>query len=152
MANTYTKIYLHIVFAVKSRESFIPITIQQRIHLYMAGQLKNMGQYPVAIGGVDDHVHLLIDHRPNISVADIVKQLKTSTAKLINDNHLLLFNFVWQRGYSCFSYSASQVADVKRYILQQHEHHKGMSFREELIKTYERFGIEYDPRYIFEQN
>ena len=151
MSNTYTKIYLHIIFAVKGRESLLPIGTQMRVHQYMAKMLRENGHYPVAIGGIDNHVHLLIDYKPTQSLPEMIRELKTATTKLINTNHLIPFQFAWQRGYSCFSYSASHVERVKRYVERQIEHHKNMTLREEIMKAYDYFGIDFDQRYIFEE-
>lgn len=151
MSNTYTKIYLHIVFAVKQRECMISPPIQQRLHVYFASILTKAGHYPVAIGGTDNHVHLLIDYKPTQHIPDMVRELKVASAKLINTQHMIPFIFSWQRGYGCFSYSPSQIDGVKQYILNQVLHHKKMTLREEMTMIYDRFGIEYDRRYIFEE-
>lgn len=151
MSNTYTKIYLHIVFAVKGREALLPVSLQPRIHKYMATVLNDMGHFPIAVGGIDNHVHILIDYKPFQPIPDMVRELKTCVTKLINTHHLIPFLFSWQRGYSCFSYSASQVGAVKNYIEHQMEHHTNMTLNEEMIMAYERFGVEYDKRYLFEE-
>ena len=151
MANTYTKIFFHIVFAVKGRESLLPLTEQLRVHKYMEATLRNMGQTPIAIGGVENHVHILIEFKPNISISDMVRDLKTSVTKMINSKHLVAYQFAWQRGYACFSYSPSQIDSVKKYILNQPMHHKNISLREEMKIAYDRFGIEFDEKYIFEE-
>ena len=150
MANTYTKIYFHIIFAVKGRESMLPLTEQMRVQQYMATVLRTLGQTPIAIGGTENHVHLLVEYRPNIGLADMVREVKTSSTKFINCNRLIPYKFSWQRGYGCFSYSPSQIDVVKRYVLNQLEHHKRVSFREEITTTYAKFGIDYDEKYIFE--
>lgn len=151
MSNTYTKIYLHIIFAVKNREFLLSPVAQQSLHLYLAKMLATSGHYPVAIGGVENHVHILIDYKPTQAIPDLVRELKVASAKMINTNHLIPFQFAWQRGYGCFSYSPSQIEQVKQYILHQKQHHGKMSLREEMIMIYNRFGIEYDEQYIFEE-
>lgn len=150
MSNTYTKIYLHLVFAVKQRECMISPHIQQRLHLYFASILTQAGHYPVAIGGTDDHIHLLIDYKPTQPIPNMVRELKVASAKLINTHYMIPFSFSWQRGYGCFSYAPSQIENVKNYVLNQSTHHKKMTLREEMIMIYNRFGIEYDPQYIFD--
>ena len=150
MANTYTKIYLHIVFAVKDREALLPPLLQKRIYSYMATVLRDKGHFPVTIGGTENHVHILIDYAMSQPIPDMVRELKTCVTKLINTNHLIPFQFAWQRGYACFSYSASQVAAVKNYIDHQAEHHDKMTLREEMAAIYQRFGVEYDEKYVFE--
>ena len=151
MANTYTRIYLHLIFAVKGRESLLPIYIQPRVHAYMTSILNNLGHHPIAVGGIDNHVHILLGYSPTQSIPDLARELKVSTTKFINTNGFIPFVFNWQRGYSCFSYSQSQVEAVKQYIRHQPEHHKGISLRDEVMKIYEKFGVEYDERYIFEE-
>ena len=98
MSNTYTKIYLHIVFAVKDREALLPPLTQDRVHSYMATVLRDKGHFPVAIGGTENHVHILIDYNLSQPIPDMVRELKTSVTKFINSNHLIPFQFAWQRG------------------------------------------------------
>lgn len=150
MSNTYTKIYLHIVFAVKDREALFPPLVQDRIYRYMATVLRDKGHFPIAVGGTENHVHILIDYNLSHPIPDMVRELKTCVTKLINTNHLIPFQFAWQRGYACFSYSASHVSAVKNYITHQAEHHNKMTLREEMIAIYQRFGVEYDEKYVFE--
>ncbi len=150
MSNTYTKIYLHIVFAVKNRESLLTPIAQQRVHLYLAKMLNNAGHLPIAIGGVDNHVHILLDYKPTQPIPDMVRELKVAAAKMINAERLTPYSFAWQRGYGCFSYAPSQIEAVSRYIANQKEHHKRVTLREEMIATYTRFGIEFDERYVFD--
>lgn len=150
MANTYSKIHLHIVFAVKGRESMLAPHCLPRIHRFMASTINNMGHHAIAVGGIENHVHILFSYNLTQNIADLVRELKVTTTKFINEQHLTPFLFSWQRGYSCFSYSASHIDDVKRYIENQFEHHKNITLKEEIIRIYERYGIEYDEIYIFE--
>lgn len=152
MSNTYTKIYLHLIFAVKGRESLIPTLAQPNIHAYMAGVLRRSGHYPIIIGGTDNHVHILIDYTPTKLLPDTVRELKVSTTKFINTQGIIPYMFAWQRGYSCFSHSQSQIEAVKEYIRRQYEHHKGVSLRDEIVRIYARHGIEYNEEYIFEES
>lgn len=150
MSNTYTKIYLHIVFAVKDREALLTPLVQDRIYRYMATVLRDKGHFPIAVGGTENHVHILIDYNLSHPIPEMVRELKTCVTKLINTNHLIPFQFAWQRGYACFSYSASHVSAVKNYITHQAEHHNKMTLREEMIAIYQRYGVEYDEKYVFE--
>ena len=150
MANTYTKIYLHIVFAVKGREALLPTRVQDRIYRYMATVLRDKGHFPIAIGGTENHVHILIDYNLSQPIPDMVRELKICVTKLINTNHLIPSQFAWQRGYACFSYSSSQVPAVNNYIMHQAEHHRKMTLSDEMTAIYKRFGIEYDEKYMFE--
>lgn len=151
MSNTYTKIYLHIVFAVKDREALLPPLVQDRIYRYMVTVLRDKGHFPIAVGGTENHVHILIDYNISHPIPDMVRELKTCVTKLINTNHLIPFQFAWQRGYACFSYSASQVDAVKNYITHQAEHHSKMTLRDEMVAIYHRFGVEYDEKYVFDE-
>ncbi len=151
MSNTYSKIYLHIIFAVKHRESLMPPAEQPRLHQYFASMLQKAGHFPIAIGGTDNHVHILIDYKPSQSIPDMVKDLKVASAKFINSHRLIPFSFAWQRGYGCVSYSPSQIDAVRQYIINQKQHHEKMTLREEMTTIYDRFGIDYDPRFIFEE-
>lgn len=150
MANTYSKIYIHIVFAVKDRGTNLPITVLPRLHAYMAEVLRKSGFYPVIIGGIHNHVHLLIELKPDQQLSAMVRELKVSSAKFINANRLCQSHFSWQRGYSAFSYSASQKENVINYIEHQFEHHKNRSLNDEIRLLYDKFGIEYDERFIFD--
>ena len=151
MANTYSKIYLHVIFAVKGRESLLANDIQPRIFQYMRTVVSDMGHTMVAVGGIENHVHLLLQYHPSQPLPDLIKQLKTATTKLINANKLTVKKFAWQRGYACFSYSPSHVDAVRNYILNQKAHHKKIAFHDELIDTFIKFGVEFDESYIFDE-
>ena len=151
MANTYTQIYLHIIFAVKNRMSLLPAIHLPRIHAYIGGILKQHGHIPIAVGGINNHVHILIAYDLRQSVSDMVRDVKSSTSKFINESHLIPFHFEWQNGYGCFSYSHSQIDTVSNYINRQAEHHKSISFNTEIKNIMDRLGIQYDPQYIMRQ-
>lgn len=150
MANTFSQIYLHLIFAVKGRDTKLFPGIHQRVHAYMGGIVRDCGHIPIAIGGTDNHVHILIGYNINQLVPDLVKDVKVSTTNFINTNRLIPSKFAWQRGYACFSYSNSHVETVRQYVENQVEHHKGMTFREETIRDFERRGIVFDEKFIFE--
>lgn len=150
MANTYTKIYFHIVFSVKNRNALIPSKLLPNVFAYMSTVLRNMGHFPVIIGGVEDHVHILVGYNVNQSVPDMVRELKTSTSKMISRSGETRYPFGWQRGYACFSYSHSHIKTVSSYIFRQADHHKRHTFREELSEIYRLYGVDYDDRYAFD--
>ena len=150
MANTFSQIYLHLIFAVKGREAMLFPGVRQRVHSYMGGIIRDCGHIPIAIGGTDNHVHILIGYNINQPVPDLVKEVKVSTTNFINNNRLIAFKFAWQRGYACFSYSNSHVETVRQYVENQVEHHKGMTLEEEMIRDLERRGIVFDEKFIFE--
>ena len=147
MANTYTQIYMHIVFAVESRECLIADQWIDELHRYLAGACKNKNHFVYAINGTADHVHLLIGMHPAESVSDFVQSLKLQSTKWINDR-FMRGTFRWQSGYGAFSYSKSLVPAVKRYVENQREHHKKVRFEDELKAIFEKAGIYYKPEYM----
>ena len=151
MANTYTKIYIHIVFAVKNRINSIPPTFIQRLYAYINGTLNKMGHYPIAIGGTENHIHILIDYNVNQKISDLVRDLKTMSSRFINDEAILRGKFEWQTGYACFSYSHSHVDAVKNYINRQFEHHKNTTLEDEIRSMLDKFGVKYDEKYILKE-
>ncbi len=150
MANTFTQIYLHCIFAVKYRDAALLPTFRERVHAYLSATLKDYEHLPIAIGGTDDHVHLLFSYNVNHPIPDLIRILKTNTSKMINANCFLLRKFEWQRGYAVFSCTRSKIVETLRYIQNQVEHHKSQTAREELRAFLELHGIEYDERYLFE--
>lgn len=149
MANTYTKILLHVVFAVKHRDASISPLWATELYSYFAAALRNHGSYALEIGGIENHVHIFFDYNPKVPLPDMIRDMKSFSSKFINEHHILPCRFEWQRGYACFSYSASQIDAVKRYIQNQYEHHRGCSLADEVKNMLSKFGIDYDERYIF---
>ncbi|MBS1549262.1 MAG: IS200/IS605 family transposase [Bacteroidetes bacterium] len=150
MPNTYSQIFIQIVFAVKGRQNLIPKENRELVQQYITGIITHRGQKLYAIYAMPDHVHLLISMKPNVNISDLVRDIKAGSSKFINDNQWVQGHFNWQEGYGAFSYSKSSVPQVVRYILNQEEHHKKKSFREEYIEFLEKFEIEYDTKYLFE--
>jgi len=149
MANTYTQIHLHLVFAVKHRAAVIAPDWKYDLYGYMTGIIQNHSHKVVAINGMPDHVHILIGMRPTQSVSDLMQQLKQESSKWINDNRRTSHRFAWQEGYGAFSYSKSQLPAVIRYIDAQEEHHRTRSFIDEYSRMLDTLGIDYDERYVF---
>ena len=119
----------------------------------MAAIINNNGHYANIVGGTANHVHILMDYNPNQKLPDLIRDLKACTTNYINNTLDLPFKFAWQRGYGAFSYSPTQVPQVKNYILRQHEHHdhdNGETLRDEMKRILEAYGLDYDPVYIFE--
>ena len=148
MANTYSQVYLHIIFAVKNRNSLVPAIYLPRLHAYIGRVLRSHGHFPYAIGGIDSHVHMLVGYNINQSVPDMVRDVKSLSSRFISESHFIPFRFEWQTGYGCFSYSRSQVDAVCRYIANQNEHHKSVSLEDEIWQMLDKFDIEYDEKYI----
>jgi REP element-mobilizing transposase RayT len=150
MANTYSQVYLHIVFAVKGRQNLIRAVIREELHKYITGIVTNRDQKLISIFCMPDHSHLLIGLKPSISISDLVRDIKAGSSKFINDKKLIKGKFSWQEGFGVFSYSRSQIDTVIKYIQNQEKHHNKKSFKEEYIELLERFAIEYDEKYLFE--
>ena len=150
MANTYTQIHVHVVFAVKGRASLVPPAHADELYRYITGIVSQQGQKLLAINGMPDHVHLLIGLRPDKALSDLVREIKSSATAFVNNKKWLRDKFAWQEGFGAFSYAASQLPAVVRYIQRQPEHHARRTFGEEYRLLLERFGVEYDPRYLFE--
>jgi len=150
MANTYSQIYIQIVFAVKGRQNLISRNHREELHKYISGIIANREQKLMAIFAMPDHVHILISIRPKICISDLVRDIKASSSKLINDSKWTMGKFNWQEGYGAFSYSKSSVGNVVAYILNQEEHHKTKSFKEEYIEFLQKFEIEFNEKYVFE--
>jgi putative transposase len=149
MANTYTQLYIQLVFAVKYRRSLINETWESRFHQYTCGIIKRLGHKPIIVNGMPDHQHLFIGLNPDKSISDTVDVIKANTSKWINDNNLTAAKFNWQRGYGAFSYSRTDIDNVYKYILNQKEHHLTQSFLDEYLFELNSQGIDYDERYIF---
>ncbi len=150
MPNTYTQLLTQLVFAVKGRQNMIMEPERSQIEKYICGTASNKKHKPLAIYCMPDHMHFLIGLNPNQSISDIVKEIKISSNNFINDNHLTNQKFAWQEGYGAFSYSRSAIDSVVKYILNQKEHHKTKTFRQEYIEFLKKFEIEYDEKYLFE--
>ncbi len=150
MANTYTQLYIHIVFAVKGRQSLIPRHYKEELHRYITGIITNRRQKVIQINSMPNHIHILIGMTPDFSLSDLVRDIKVSSTKFINKKLWVVGQFKWQEGFSAFTYSHSQLADVARYIQNQEKHHSHSTFREEYLELLKRFDIAYDEKYVFE--
>ena len=146
MSHTYSQNYQHIVFSTKERRKLINKSMQPKLWAYMAGIARNHGFLVLANGGMEDHVHLLIQMPPLLSVAKAVSLIKTNSSSWMNEHGM---KFMWQEGYGDFSVSKSIVGTVERYIANQEKHHRKMTFEEEFVGLLKKHGIEFDPRYVF---
>lgn len=150
MPGTFSQIYIQVVFAVKGRDNLLKKEWREDVFKYMAGIVRSKEQKPIIINGVSDHVHLFIGLKPSMSVSDLMRDVKNNTTNYINQQNWLKGKFQWQEGYGAFSYSHSQIDSVYQYILNQEEHHKKKTFREEYLDMLHKFEIEHDERYLFE--
>lgn len=149
MADTYTQIYLHIVFPVKYRQKTINSIWKDELYKYITGVVQNNRHKMISINGMPDHIHIFIGSRPWQSLSDLVQKIKRDSSKWINDNKLVRGRFEWQEGFGAFSYGKSQIKDVIHYIENQEMHHKNKTFREEYIQFLKAFDIDFEERYIF---
>lgn len=149
MAGTFSQIYIQVVFAVKGRESLIQKEWEERLYQYITGIIRAKEQKLIAINGMPDHIHVFIGMKPSCCLSDLVREIKKSSNDFINENNLSKFRFNWQEGYGAFSYSHSQIDAVAKYILNQKEHHKKVTFKKEYIDFLKKFEIEHDEKYLF---
>jgi REP element-mobilizing transposase RayT len=150
MANTYSQIYIQIVFAVQGRQNLITKNHQEELHKYITGIVQKREQKMLTVYCNPDHTHLLVGLKPNITISDLVRDIKAGSSNFINENRWVKGKFNWQEGYGAFSYSRSQIDRVAKYILNQEEHHRKKSFKDEYLELLEKFEIEYDERYLFD--
>ena len=148
MANTYTQLYIQIIFAVKNREALIKECDRPEIERYIFGIVNNHKCKSLAIYCNPDHTHLLMGLHPSIAISDLVREIKASSSKFIKDRFDCP-SFSWQEGYGAFSYSQSQIDLVVKYIHNQPQHHTKQGFKEEFLGILQKAEIEYDEKYLF---
>ncbi len=149
MANTYTQIYIQVVFAVQGRQNLIRPERKEELHKYITGIVTRQGQKLIAVHCMPDHTHVLIGLKPGMALSDLVGDIKTGLTNHINANHWVVGRFSWQEGFGAFSYSHSQLGGVIDYIREQVKHHARKTFRQEYLAFLKRYQIAYDERYIF---
>ena len=149
MANTYTQIYIQVVFAVQGRYNLIPKQHKEELHKYITGIIRNKNQKLIAINSMPDHIHIFIGMKPDIALSDLVRDIKNNSSKFINHKKWMRGKFNWQEGFGGFSYGHSQIDAVVKYIQSQEKHHARRTFKEEYIELLEKFNIDYDEKYLF---
>ena len=150
MANTYTQLYIHLVFAVKNRDAVIKKDWKDGLEKYITGIIQNHKHKLPAIGTMPDHIHIFIGYNVNQLIPDIVENIKTSSNEWIKTNRLTKCKFEWQKGYGAFSHSRSQLDTVIKYVLSQEQHHKKKSFRTEYLEMLNKNEIEFKEEYVFD--
>ena len=150
MAHTFTNLLTHVIFSTKDRTPSINVELKPQLFAYMGGIVRECKGVALTVNGIADHVHLLLRLPPTISLAEIMRVLKTNSSRWVHEKWPLHSAFGWQAGYGAFSVSQSNVSAVLHYITNQEEHHRKVSFQEEFIAYLRRHGIEYDERYIWE--
>jgi putative transposase len=146
MSHSYAQNHIHLVFSTKDRRKLIPKSLQRPLWAYLAGICKNNDMLSFAVGGMEDHAHLLFRLPPTIGLAKAINMLKANSSSWMSEQGR---RFSWQKGYGAFSVSSSMVPAVIEYIDAQERHHQKMSFDEEFIALLEKHGVEYDSRYVF---
>lgn len=150
MPGSYSQILFHIVFSTKHRKPWITSDIVERLYPYLGGIVRAEQGVLYEIGGMEDHLHMYLRWRPNDSVSNLIRTVKSRSSKWVHDTFPALRGFAWQEGYSVFSVSKSQEEAVKQYIAGQAEHHRKQDFKSELLRLLHLHGIEFDQRYVFD--
>lgn len=149
MANTYSQIYIHVVFAVTARACVIRPERKEELHKYITGIVTHQRQKLIAINCMPDHAHILIGMKPDCSLSDLVGSIKTGSTNHINAERWIGVQFSWQEGFGAFSVSQSHLNAVIHYIRNQETHHRRKSFQQEYLEFLDRYQIRYDHRYVF---
>lgn len=149
MANTFSQIYIHVVFTVRGRENLIH-KWKDELYKYICGIVNHHHQKVYAINGMPDHIHLLLSIKPDCMLSNLMRNIKASSSKWINTKKFLKGKFQWQEGFGAFSCSQSQLDFVIAYINNQEKHHSKKSFKQEYIELLKKYKIEFDEKYVFE--
>jgi putative transposase len=149
MANTYSQIYVQVVFAVEARQNLIRPEFKQELQKYVTGIVTERAQKLLAVSCMPDHTHLLVGLKPSQALSDLVRDVKNGSTNFINQKRWTLGRFSWQEGFGAFSYGHSQITSVIHYIQNQEQHHAHRTFRDEYLRFLKRFEVEHDERFIF---
>jgi len=150
MANTYTQLYVQIIFSVQGNENLIKESFRDELEKVICGIVTNHKSKAYAIYCNPDHTHILVGIHPSLSVSKLTEQIKSGSSKWLNKKNFIAGKFSWQNGYGAFTYSRSLVDRIVKYIMGQPEHHKRQSFKEEYLSILKNFDVEYDDKYLFE--
>ena len=148
MANTYTQMYIQLVFAVQDRLSLIQPEWKDELYKHITGVVKNNKHKLIAINGMPNHLHVFVGYKPHQLIPELLQDIKGFSSKWINSRKLVKGKFSWQEGYGSFSYSHSHIDNVVKYILNQEQHHMKRTFREEYTGLLKKFNVDYDEKYI----
>ena len=149
MPGTFSQIYIQTVFAVQHRKALISPDWEEELFKYITGIVQGCDQKMLAINGMPDHIHFLIGMKPSCCLSDLIREVKKSSNDFIKNKKFCTHKFQWQEGYGAFSYSHSSLNNVIKYILNQKEHHKKISFKNEYLDFLKKFEIEFKPEYLF---
>lgn len=147
MAHTFVCNHMHIVFSTRDRAQSIKGDRGKRLYAYLIGIARNLGMTMIAVGGMPDHIHLLVSLPSQMSVAKAVNLFKSNSSKWMNEQKP---GFAWQTGYGAFSVSASNLDSVKEYVLTQEEHHRKRDFKQELVVLLRKHRVDFDPQHLWD--
>ncbi len=149
MANTYSQIYIHVIFTVQGRQNLIPKELKEELHKYITGIIKNKKQKLISINSIPDHIHIFTGLKPSIALSDLVRDIKNNSSTFIGEKKRLQGKFNWQEGFGAFSYGHSQIVAVVKYIQNQEKHHAQKTFKQEYLEMLKKFNVEYNDKYLF---
>lgn len=152
MSRTYTNLLYHLVFSTKERIPLISPSFRDEVNSYLGGIVRDLGGTPIEIGGVADHLDLLIKLKPTATLSDVMRELKAGSSKWLNEDKMKLRKFGWQDGYAAFSVSKSQAPRLREYISNQDAHHRRIGYKEEFLALLQRHEIEYEEKYLWDLN
>lgn len=150
MANTYTQLYFHVVFAVRGRQNHISTTWKDELYKYISGIISNKNQKLMIINGMPNHIHLLIGTKPNCNLSDLIRDIKANSSKWINEKQFIKGKFEWQTGFGAFTLGQSQIPKTINYIKHQEEQHTKQTFKEEYTNFLKAYEIDFKNEYLFD--
>jgi len=152
VAHTYTNLLIHALFSTKSRHPWLTAEVREELFSYLGGTVNKLGGQSVLVNGTEDHVHMLLVQPPALSLADLMEKVKANSSGWVKKRWPGRKAFAWQSGYTAFSVSKSHAGQVKKYIANQQEHHRKLSFQEEVLAFLERHAIPYDRRFVLDED
>ena len=146
----YSQIYIHLVFSPRGRDACIREEIQKEVYIYISRIITNKNHKSLNINGMPDHIHILVGLNPSVSISDLVRDIKRSSSRYINEQKLVGKKFQWQEGYGVFSYSRSQLPIISNYIENQKIHHQKRTFKEEYLEFLDKYEVPFDEQFLFQ--
>jgi REP element-mobilizing transposase RayT len=150
MAQSLSKVHLHLVFSVKNRAPLLSGAVRDALHAYLATALKHLGCHAILVNSMADHVHILFEIARSVSISQVVEDIKEASSKWLKTDSTIPNDFAWQNGYGVFAVSVSKLEQVRNYVANQQEHHRVRSFQEELRGLLEKHGVEYQEQYLWD--
>ncbi len=150
MPQSLVKNYVHITFSTKERHPFIDDSIEYELFNYLGGICRENECYPIQIGGYSDHVHILCSLSKKITLVKLLEHIKSHSSSWIKEKRDKFKKFYWQKGYGCFSVNPTQISDVQKYIMDQHIHHKRISFQQEFLSFLKKYKVDYNEKYLWD--